>query len=170
MVLTLSCELLVFARANVVMLRRDNPEAFCAEAECGDNVISSLNLVEPAVYDIWLSDIEAKILSTGKNIRLNGCVLPWPVEFTQEDVDHGKKTFALPSDGVFRATVVDERCKPIPHHKLTAFASEKPLELTLQLQMDENGTMTTYGNPTRCLLLPEPGIGVLIHHLDLNSV
>lgn len=129
----------------MVVLRRDAPEAFCAETECVDNVISNLNLVEPGAYDMWLSDIEAKIRSTGTNIRLNGLMLPWAIEFTREDVGHGTKTFIVPPEGVFRITVVDERCKPIPHRKLTAFANEKPLELTLQLQMDENGTMTTYG-------------------------
>lgn len=99
-------------------------------------------------------------------MRLNGTVLPWSVEFTQDDLDRGKKTFNVPSDGVFRVTVVDQRCKPIPHHRLMVYANQTGIDRTIHLQMDENGTMMTYGNPTQCCILPEPGIGVLIHHMD----
>jgi hypothetical protein len=172
--LTLSSDLLVFARARALMLRQDNPEAFLAESESVDNVISNLNISEPAQYSLWLSDIEAKISSTGESIRLTQLLLPWNIEFTREDLDHGKKTFVVPSDGVFRVTVVDQLCKPIPRHKLMAYSFETinktSIECTIHFQMDENGTMTTYGNPTRCLILPEAGIGVLIQHLDTAAI
>lgn len=45
MVLTLSSELLSFARARVLVLRQDNPEAFIAETESVDNIIANLNIL-----------------------------------------------------------------------------------------------------------------------------
>jgi len=147
-----------------VLVRRDKPaaaEANVAQGDCHENVISGLNICEPGIYNLWLSGMEIRTLSGADAVRLNGLLLPWIVELTQDDLDRGTRTVVAPPGGVFRMTAGDDRHIAIPHYKVLAWTDET----TLEIQMDANGTQLTYDNPTRCCFVIDPGFGIVIEHL-----
>jgi hypothetical protein len=140
--------------------------AVVREGNCRENVISGLTIDEPGAYNLWLSEIEILARSSGKSIQVDRVVLPWVVEWTQEDLDRGTATVAVPPGGIFRMTAVDSRHVPIPRHKMIVGADQT----TIEFQMHANGTQVVYGNPTLCVILIDPGTGVLIEHLDIAAL
>jgi hypothetical protein len=144
------------------MLRRDRPGEGALQGQCYENKIPGLNVHKPGTYRLWLSDMDIRPISSVKTIYVKGLLLPWTIEFTQEDIERGIKNMTAPPGGLFRVTVVDGRHVPIPNHKLLAGADE----ITAELQMDASGSLLMYGNPTQCFILIDSGFGIYIEHLD----
>jgi hypothetical protein len=110
----LSSERFAFATAKTLFVRTDMSVA--VEGQCYEDVIADLNIDAAGAYNLWLSDIELRSLSTGKGIAVNGILFPWVVEFTQKNLDEGTITVASPAGGVFRITVMDRRHVPVPNY------------------------------------------------------
>ena len=131
----LTSEQFAFTSARVLLVRFDR--ALSLQGQCDENTIADLNIEASGKYDLWLSDIEVRTLSNGQSFRLNGLLLPWVVEFTQQDLDRGTTTIAAPLGGVFRMTVMNAARVPIPHYRLIASTDNAALEMaTLEIPMD----------------------------------
>jgi hypothetical protein len=165
-IVTISSDEFVFTRAGVLLLRQDNPLETASGGYCQENVLSDLTINEPGTYELVLSLIELRHASRGETISLKGFMLPWTIEFTQEDLDQGTKTVSAPPDGVFRITVVDGQHIPIPHHVLLAGTRDRTHEISL----DASGSALVYGNPSHCFISIDAGVGVCIEHLDLKKL
>lgn len=155
----LSSEDFEWTRAQALLVPVDKTRVL--EGHCQENWISELNIDAPGRYDLWLSNIEARALSSGTTFALNGMFFPWAVEVTQADVDRGVTTVGAPPGGVFRITVMNAEHIPIPRYQLMAAADGA----TLEVPMDENGAFVTYDNPTRCRMDIEPGFCILMEHV-----
>jgi hypothetical protein len=159
-----------FTSARVLLFRLDHE--FVLNGQCTENVIAELNVEASGAYDLWLSDIEVRSLSSGATFRLNGLLRPWVVEFTRQDLDRGTATVVAPLGGVFQITVMNAARLPVPYYKLLASTDDatKFDMTTLEIPMNANGTFVTYDNPTRCRLIIDPGCGILIEHLDIPAL
>jgi hypothetical protein len=163
MLITLISNDFVFNRAHVMLVRRDNPERGDSQGECHENEISGLVLQEVGNYNLWFSQIELRPLSGLGSFHVNGHVIPWPIEFTKEDLDRGAKSIAMPAGGVFRITVIDASRVPIPRYKLLASQGET----TVEIHTDANGSQVMYGNPTQCYINIDEGTGIIIERLHI---